>query len=289
MTLRNKEQPAAYVRTVYRCEPYQDQEDSFFTPIWSRYHPVPQSFKKRSASGAASSKSRTTTPSMSMEREETRNIFKFVDQWLGWKAIQYLTLFQTALGQIWPGLFKGYLPKNVDSPDQLDHYCSLLQSDSPDQVDQYPSVLQMRWRLIPLTRWISIILYCRWGKGWLAWPSWSVFFCIADEVKVDSPDQVDLYSSVLQMRWRLTPLTRLISILLHYRWGEGWLAWPGWLVFFCIADEVKVDSPDQPGKGQIIAFTVWGILRGLETFRQINELLHYYWNNFSKKWVYFLI
>jgi hypothetical protein len=54
-------------------------------------------------------------------------------------------------------------------------------------------------------------------------------------------------------------------------------------VFLCIADEVKVDSPDQPGKGQIIAFTVWGILRGLETFRQQNELLHHYLNNVSKK------
>ena len=32
-------------------------------------------------------------------------------------------------------------------------------------------------------------------------------------------------------------------------------------------DEVKVDAPDQPGKGQIIAFTVWGVLRGMETFR----------------------
>jgi hypothetical protein len=36
-------------------------------------------------------------------------------------------------------------------------------------------------------------------------------------------------------------------------------------------DEVKVDAPDQPGKGQVIAFTVWGILRGLETFRQENS------------------
>lgn len=33
--------------------------------------------------------------------------------------------------------------------------------------------------------------------------------------------------------------------------------------------EVKIDAPDQPGKGQIIAFTVWGILRGMETFSQL--------------------
>ena len=34
-------------------------------------------------------------------------------------------------------------------------------------------------------------------------------------------------------------------------------------------DEVKINSPDDPGKAKIIAFTVWGILRGLETFSQL--------------------
>ena len=33
-----------------------------------------------------------------------------------------------------------------------------------------------------------------------------------------------------------------------------------------ILDEIKIDSPDQPGKAQIIAFSVWGILRGMESF-----------------------
>jgi len=33
--------------------------------------------------------------------------------------------------------------------------------------------------------------------------------------------------------------------------------------------EVRVNSPDEPGKAKIIAFTVWGILRGLETFSQL--------------------
>ncbi|XP_023335137.1 beta-hexosaminidase subunit alpha [Eurytemora carolleeae] len=33
--------------------------------------------------------------------------------------------------------------------------------------------------------------------------------------------------------------------------------------------EVKINSPDDPGKAKIIAFTVWGILRGLETFSQL--------------------
>ena len=39
------------------------------------------------------------------------------------------------------------------------------------------------------------------------------------------------------------------------------------LLFF--ADEIKIDSPDQPGKAQIIAFSVWGILRGMESFGQL--------------------
>ena len=39
------------------------------------------------------------------------------------------------------------------------------------------------------------------------------------------------------------------------------------LLFF--SDEIKIDSPDQPGKAQIIAFSVWGILRGMESFGQL--------------------
>ena len=38
-------------------------------------------------------------------------------------------------------------------------------------------------------------------------------------------------------------------------------------IFF--SDEIKIDSPDQPGKAQIIAFSVWGILRGMESFGQL--------------------
>ena len=34
-------------------------------------------------------------------------------------------------------------------------------------------------------------------------------------------------------------------------------------------DEVKVSAPDAPGTAQIIAYHVWGILRGLETFSQL--------------------
>ena len=38
---------------------------------------------------------------------------------------------------------------------------------------------------------------------------------------------------------------------------------------FFFSDEIKIDSPDQPGKAQIIAFSVWGILRGMESFGQL--------------------
>ena len=38
------------------------------------------------------------------------------------------------------------------------------------------------------------------------------------------------------------------------------------------SDEIKIDSPDQPGKAQIISFTVWGILRGMESF---GHLIYY--------------
>jgi len=33
--------------------------------------------------------------------------------------------------------------------------------------------------------------------------------------------------------------------------------------------EIKLDSPDEPGRARIIAFSVWGILRGLESFSQL--------------------
>ena len=32
---------------------------------------------------------------------------------------------------------------------------------------------------------------------------------------------------------------------------------------------MKINSPDEPGRARIIAFSVWGILRGLETFSQL--------------------
>ena len=36
-----------------------------------------------------------------------------------------------------------------------------------------------------------------------------------------------------------------------------------------ILDEIKINSPDDPGLAKIIAFTNWGILRGLESFSQL--------------------
>ena len=36
-----------------------------------------------------------------------------------------------------------------------------------------------------------------------------------------------------------------------------------------IIDEVKINSPDEPGRARIIAFSIWGILRGMETFSQL--------------------
>ena len=41
------------------------------------------------------------------------------------------------------------------------------------------------------------------------------------------------------------------------------------IIFFFRLDEIKINSPDEPGVAKIIAFTNWGILRGLESFSQI--------------------
>ena len=35
------------------------------------------------------------------------------------------------------------------------------------------------------------------------------------------------------------------------------------------ADEAKINFPDEPGRARIIAFSIWGILRGMETFSQL--------------------
>lgn len=36
-----------------------------------------------------------------------------------------------------------------------------------------------------------------------------------------------------------------------------------------ILDEIKIDTEDDRGKARLIGITVWGILRGLESFSQI--------------------
>ena len=38
---------------------------------------------------------------------------------------------------------------------------------------------------------------------------------------------------------------------------------------FLLLDEIKVDTEDDPQHARIIAFSVWGILRGLESFSQL--------------------
>jgi hypothetical protein len=40
-------------------------------------------------------------------------------------------------------------------------------------------------------------------------------------------------------------------------------------LFRLFADEIKVDTEDDPQRARIIAFSVWGILRGLESFSQL--------------------
>ena len=36
-----------------------------------------------------------------------------------------------------------------------------------------------------------------------------------------------------------------------------------------ISDEIKVDTLDKPHVAQIVSYSVWGVLRGLETFSQL--------------------
>ena len=43
---------------------------------------------------------------------------------------------------------------------------------------------------------------------------------------------------------------------------------------FCLSDELKIDSPDEPNRARLIAFSVWGILRGLESFSQLVHINH---------------
>ena len=39
--------------------------------------------------------------------------------------------------------------------------------------------------------------------------------------------------------------------------------------FLSYSDEIKINSPDEPGVAKIIAFTNWGILRGMESFSHL--------------------
>ncbi len=39
-------------------------------------------------------------------------------------------------------------------------------------------------------------------------------------------------------------------------------------MFVCL-DEIKVDTDDEPQRARVIAFSVWGVLRGLESFSQL--------------------
>ena len=40
-------------------------------------------------------------------------------------------------------------------------------------------------------------------------------------------------------------------------------------ILYRLLDEIKINSPDEPGLAKIIAFTDWGMLRGMESFSQL--------------------
>ena len=40
-------------------------------------------------------------------------------------------------------------------------------------------------------------------------------------------------------------------------------------LWISLTDEIKVDALDKPHVAQIVSFSVWGVLRGLETFSQL--------------------
>jgi hypothetical protein len=40
----------------------------------------------------------------------------------------------------------------------------------------------------------------------------------------------------------------------------------------CVADELRINSPDLPGAGLLTSQSVWGVLRGMETFTQLLSL-----------------
>jgi hypothetical protein len=41
---------------------------------------------------------------------------------------------------------------------------------------------------------------------------------------------------------------------------------------YCVADELRINSPDVQGAALLTSQSVWGILRGLETFSQLLSL-----------------
>jgi len=41
---------------------------------------------------------------------------------------------------------------------------------------------------------------------------------------------------------------------------------------YCVADELRIDSPDLKGAALLTSQSVWGVLRGLETFSQLLTL-----------------
>jgi len=41
---------------------------------------------------------------------------------------------------------------------------------------------------------------------------------------------------------------------------------------YCVADELRINSPDLEGAALLTSQSVWGVLRGLETFSQLLAL-----------------